>query len=95
MTPLFASQSQEKKDAKPAGAPKAAAKQDVKLVSFPEANKFKVLKEIRTLKPGMNLMESKALIEGLPKVVIKELPAKQAEEWKTKLTDAGAVVELV
>lgn len=85
---------EEKKDAKPA-APKPGAKQDVKLVSFPEANKFKVLKEIRTLKPGMNLMESKSLIEGLPKIVIKELASKAAEEWKQKLTDAGAVVELV
>jgi ribosomal protein L7/L12 len=46
--------------AKPAE-PVKPARVDVKLVSFPDANKFKVLKEIRNLKPGMNLMEVRAL----------------------------------
>lgn len=45
-----------KQPAKPAEAAKPS-RVDVKLVSFPDANKFKVLKEIRNLKPGMNLME--------------------------------------
>jgi len=53
------------------------------------------LKEIRVLKPGMALMESKALLEGLPKIVAKDLGAKDAETWKTKLTEAGGVLELV
>lgn len=80
--------------AKPAEAAKPS-RVDVKLVSFPDANKFKVLKEIRNLKPGMNLMESKALIEGLPKVVMESLLYKDAEDWKKALTEAGADVELV
>jgi len=35
----------------------------VKLISFDEAAKFKVLKEIRALKPGMQLMEVRSNIE--------------------------------
>jgi len=40
-------------------------------------------------------MESKALLEGLPKVIAKDLTTKDAETWKQKLTEAGAVIELV
>jgi ribosomal protein L7/L12 len=35
------------------------------------------------------------MIEGLPKVIFKEVNTKNAEEWKKALTDAGAVVELI
>lgn len=40
-------------------------KVDVKLVKFPEANKFKVLKEIRILKPGLNLMDVSIIFSNL------------------------------
>jgi ribosomal protein L7/L12 len=39
--------------------------------------------------------QSKALIEGLPKVVMESLLYKDAEDWKKALTEAGAEVELV
>ncbi|XP_049849460.1 50S ribosomal protein L7/L12-like [Schistocerca gregaria] len=75
--------------------PKMKTMADVKLIRYQESAKFKVLKEIRNLKPKMNLVESKALIEGLPKIVMENLPYKEAEECKKCLTQAGAEVELV
>jgi len=66
----------------------------VKLVSFDEAAKFKVLKEIRVLKPGMQLMESKALIEKLPSVLKEDVSKEEGDKWIEQLKAAGAVVEL-
>jgi ribosomal protein L7/L12 len=68
---------------------------DIKLIKYPEGDKFKVLKEIRALKPGMPLMESKALVENLPQVIMKGVTAKEAEEWKNALSKVGAVIEIV
>lgn len=66
----------------------------VKLISFDDAAKFKVLKEIRALKPGMQLMESKALIEKLPSVLKEDVSKEEGDKWIEKLKAAGAVVEL-
>ncbi len=64
---------------------------DVVLKS-PGANKIAVIKEVRAL-TGLGLKEAKSLVEEGGK--IKEQVSKdEAEEVKTKLTDAGAEVEL-
>jgi ribosomal protein L7/L12 len=83
----------DKKDAKDAKGPQQS-KFDVKLLKFKDGAKFTVLKEIRRLKPGMSLMDSKPLVEDLPKVIASGLPAKEAEEWKKDLIAIGAEVEL-
>jgi len=87
-------------EAAPAAAAAPAKEQkilvaDIKLISFPEANKFQVLKEIRKLKPGMNLLDSKKLIEELPGIVGKKIHGEELEEWKKMLEAAGAKYELV
>ncbi len=64
---------------------------DVVLKS-PGGNKIAVIKEVRAL-TGLGLKEAKALVEEGGK--IKEQVSKdEAEEVKTKLTEAGAEVEL-
>ncbi len=64
---------------------------DVVLKS-PGGNKIAVIKEVRAL-TGLGLKEAKELVESGGK--IKEGVAKdEAEEVKTKLTEAGAEVEL-
>ena len=64
---------------------------DVVLKS-PGGNKIAVIKEVRAL-TGLGLKEAKDLVEAGGK--IKEGVSKdEAEEVKTKLTDAGAEVEL-
>ena len=64
---------------------------DVVLKS-PGGNKIAVIKEVRAI-TGLGLKEAKELVESGGK--IKEGVAKdEAEEVKTKLTEAGAEVEL-
>jgi large subunit ribosomal protein L7/L12 len=58
------------------------------------ANKISVIKAVRELVPTLGLQEAKALVESAPKEVLAGVNKKTAEEAKTKLTGAGATVEL-
>lgn len=58
------------------------------------ANKISVIKAVRELVPTLGLQEAKALVESAPKDVLTGVNKKTAEEAKTKLTTAGATVEL-
>lgn len=66
----------------------------VKLTQMDDGAKYKVLKEIRDLKPGMNIAESKKYIEGLPKVLVEGVSKEVAEKWAEKLKAVGGVVEI-
>ena len=57
-------------------------------------NKIAVIKVVRELIPTLGLQEAKALVESAPKDVLTGVNKKTAEEAKTKLTGAGATVEL-
>lgn len=56
--------------------------------------KIAVIKVVRELVPTLGLTEAKALVESAPKDVLTGVNKKTAEEAKTKLTAAGATVEL-
>jgi large subunit ribosomal protein L7/L12 len=58
------------------------------------ANKIAVIKAIRELVPTLGLKEAKDLVDTAPKEVMSQVNKKTAEEAKTKLTAAGATVEL-
>ena len=58
------------------------------------AQKIAVIKAIRELVPTLGLAEAKALADSAPKDVLTGVNKKTAEEAKTKLTAAGATVEL-
>lgn len=58
------------------------------------ANKIAVIKAIRELVPTLGLKEAKDLADTAPKEVMTQVNKKTAEEAKTKLTAAGATVEL-
>lgn len=58
------------------------------------ANKIAVIKALRELVPTLGLKEAKDLVDGAPKEVMSQVNKKTAEEAKTKLTTAGATVEL-
>ncbi len=53
-------------------------------------NVIKVVKEIT----GLGLKEAKELVDNAPKAVKEGASKDEAEEIKTKLTEAGATVEL-
>lgn len=56
--------------------------------------KIAVIKAVRELVPTLGLTEAKTLVESAPKDVLTGVNKKTAEEAKTKLTAAGATVEL-
>ena len=78
-----------------AGAAPAAEEKtefDVVLKSF-GANKINVIKVVREI-TGLGLKEAKELVDGAPKNVKEGVSKEDAEAIKTKLTDAGAEVEV-
>ena len=58
------------------------------------AQKIAVIKALRELVPTLGLKEAKDLVDAAPKEVMSQVNKKTAEEAKTKLTTAGATVEL-
>lgn len=56
--------------------------------------KIQVIKVIRGLVAGLGLKEAKELVEKAPVAVKEGLPKEEAEEMKTKLEEAGAVIEI-
>ncbi|HAH07711.1 MAG TPA: 50S ribosomal protein L7/L12 [Elusimicrobia bacterium] len=77
-------------------APAAAAEEKAELavvLSSAGDKKIQVIKVVREL-TGLGLKEAKDLVEGAPKTVKEGVPKAQAEEWKKKLVEQGAAVEL-
>lgn len=58
------------------------------------ANKISAIKAVRELVPTLGLKEAKDLVEGAPKPVLEGVNKETANEAKTKLTAAGATVDL-
>ncbi len=80
-----------------AAAPAAAAEEektefDVILASF-GAKKLDVIKVVREI-TGLGLKDAKDLVEGAPKAIKEGASKEEAESIKTKLTEAGATVEI-
>jgi large subunit ribosomal protein L7/L12 len=57
------------------------------------ANKILVIKAVREL-TGLGLKEAKDLVDAAPKPVREGVTKDEAEEVKTKLSEAGATVEV-
>ena len=76
-------------------APAAEAKDsfDVVLQSA-GGNKIAVIKVVREVVAGLGLKEAKDLVDGAPKALKEGVSKDEAEEIKTKLTEAGATVEV-
>ena len=57
------------------------------------ANKIAVIKVVREI-TGLGLKEAKDLVDNAPKAIKENVSKDDAEAMKTKLTEAGASVEL-
>ena len=57
-------------------------------------NKIAVIKVVREVVAGLGLKEAKDLVDGAPKPLKEGVSKDEAEEIKTKLTEAGASVEV-
>ncbi|KAI9591059.1 ribosomal protein L7/L12 C-terminal domain-containing protein [Syncephalis fuscata] len=66
----------------------------VKLEKFDAATKAKVIREIKGILPGANLVEAKKFVESAPKVIRENVPKEEAEKIKKALEAVGATVGL-
>jgi large subunit ribosomal protein L7/L12 len=57
-------------------------------------NKIAVIKVVREIVAGLGLKEAKDLVDSAPKPLKEGVSKDEAEEIKTKLTEAGATVEV-
>lgn len=66
---------------------------DLKLTGFDAKSKIKVIKEVRSI-TGLGLKEAKEMVEGSPKVLMKDIKKEEAEELKAKIEAVGGTVEI-
>ncbi|PRP83796.1 mitochondrial ribosomal protein L7/L12 [Planoprotostelium fungivorum] len=66
----------------------------VKLVKIAEGAKYKVLKEIRTIKPNLSLPDSKPYVDNLPSVLGEGVTKEDVAKWKEKLAAAGGEISV-
>lgn len=57
------------------------------------ANKVAVIKAVKEI-TGLGLKEAKEMVDGAPKTIKEGISKEDAESIKTKLTEAGAEVEV-
>lgn len=77
-----------------AAAPAAEEKTEFDVVlKSAGANKINVIKVVKEA-TGLGLKEAKAMVDEAPKTIKEGVPKDDAEALKTKLTEAGAEVEL-
>lgn len=80
--------------AAPAAAPAAEEKTEFDVIlKSAGANKINVIKVVKEA-TGLGLKEAKALVDEAPKAVKEGISKDDAEALKTKLTEAGAEVEV-
>ena len=58
------------------------------------AQKLKVIKVVREVKPGLGLKEAKAMADEAPTTLAEGITKEAAEEMKKKFEEAGAVIEI-
>jgi len=76
------------------GAPAVEEKTSFNVIlKAPGASKLNVVKIVKDL-TGLGLKEAKELVDGAPRAVKEGVSKAEADELKTKLTDAGADVEI-
>ena len=81
--------------AAPAAAEEAEEKTEFDVVlKEAGAQKLKVIKVVREVKPGLGLKGAKDLVDNCPSTLGEALPKEAAEELKKKLEEVGAVIEI-
>jgi large subunit ribosomal protein L7/L12 len=65
----------------------------VVLTSFPADKKIAVIKMLREIM-GLGLLEAKQIAESAPKPIRENVSQEEADNVRTRLTEAGGVVEV-
>ncbi|XP_046663314.1 54S ribosomal protein L12, mitochondrial [Homalodisca vitripennis] len=64
----------------------------VKLMKFDEKQKVPLIKEVKNLIEGMNLVQAKKFVESAPAVVKADISKDEAEKLKEALVKVGAEI---
>lgn len=72
----------------------AKASFTVKLMKFQDDKKVALIKEIKKLVEGINLVEAKRFVEECPRVIKANLSKEEAEALQKQLEAAGGIVKL-
>ena len=79
--------------AAPAEAAEEKSEFTVVLAAVDAAKKIATIKVVREI-TGLGLSEAKALVDGAPSTLKENVPTDTAKEYKAKLEEVGATVEL-
>ncbi|CAB3987215.1 39S ribosomal L12, mitochondrial [Paramuricea clavata] len=66
----------------------------VKLTAFDAGGKVKLIKEIKSIIEGMNLVQAKKFVESVPQVLKENISKEDADKLKTLLEAVGGTVEI-
>lgn len=66
----------------------------VKLTKFDDSKKVSLIKEIKKLVEGINLVEAKRFVEDCPKVIRANISKDEAETLQKQLEAAGGIVKV-
>ncbi|XP_063696097.1 uncharacterized protein LOC134827406 [Culicoides brevitarsis] len=64
----------------------------VKLMKFDEKQKVALIKEVKNLLEGMNLVQAKKFVESAPTIVKEDVPKEEADKLKEALSKVGAEI---
>ncbi|KAH9414774.1 mitochondrial ribosomal protein L12 [Dermatophagoides pteronyssinus] len=66
----------------------------LKITKFDEGKKVALIKEVKNLVEGLNLVQAKKFVESLPQVVKNNLSKEEAEKLKSTLESVGATCSI-
>ncbi|XP_063361742.1 uncharacterized protein LOC134650740 [Cydia amplana] len=66
----------------------------VKITKFDEKQKVALIKEVKNLLEGFNLVQAKKFVESAPTVVKADISKDEAEKLKEALSKVGAIIEI-
>jgi len=81
--------SQEDEDEGDIGAKTVQTSFTIKLNKFDETKKVALIKEIKAVVEGMNLVQAKKFVESVPQIIKSNVPKDEAEKLKTALEAVG------
>lgn len=64
------------------------------MTKYDEKQKVALIKEIKNIFEGMNLVQAKKFVESVPALVKEDISKEEAEKLKETLTKIGAIIEI-
>lgn len=66
----------------------------VKLIGFDDTKKVALIKEMKAIVPGMNLVQAKKFVESVPQMIRKDISKEEADQLKASLEALGAQISV-